>query len=316
MKWFRVSKNAQNNFKEVFCRIMKKQGKKYYVVAEVCCNHMGKLEIAKKMIGIAANYCKVDAVKFQKRCVCELLTKDQYNAPHPHPENSFGETYGKHREVLEFDLDQHRELAECCKKNSITYSASVWDLTSAKEIASLQPKYIKIPSAANLNFKMLRWLCENYSGEIHLSLGMTTLMEEKQIIRMFIDSHRNQDLVLYACTSGYPVSYTDACIMEIARLKKEYGNIVKGVGYSGHHMGIAIDGAIAALGAEIIERHFTLNQSWKGTDHVASITPRSMKELVENLNLVSQAMQYKDMDILPIERIQRNKLKNCEEFSV
>lgn len=84
-----------------------------------------------------------------------MLNEEQYNSPHPCPENAYGVTYGKHREALEFNLDQHRILMEFCKENRVVYSSSVWDLTSAKEIAELQPSYIKIPSASNLNFEML-----------------------------------------------------------------------------------------------------------------------------------------------------------------
>ena len=159
---------------------MEYKKRKCYVVAEIGCNHMGSIDVAKKMIEIAIKYCKVDAVKFQKRCIRELLNEEQYNSPHPCPENAYGVTYGKHREALEFNLDQHRILMEFCKENRVVYSSSVWDLTSAKEIAELQPSYIKIPSASNLNFEMLTWLCENYFGEIHLSLGMTSLSEEEK----------------------------------------------------------------------------------------------------------------------------------------
>ena len=127
----------------------------------------------------------MDAVKFQKRCNRELLTPEQYNAPHPNPANSYGKTYGEHREFLEFTVEQHRELKEYCEEMNIVYSTSVWDLTSAKEIASLHPKFIKIPSACNNHYEMLEWLCDNYEGEIHISLGMTTHEEEEKLIQLF-----------------------------------------------------------------------------------------------------------------------------------
>jgi len=287
-----------------------------YVVAEIGCNHMGDIDIAKKMIEIAAKHCKVNAVKFQKRCIKDILNDERYNVPHPHPENAFGETYARHRQALEFSLEQHKELFDFCRKNSIVYAASVWDLTSAMEIASIQPEYIKIPSAANTNFKMLKWLCENYFGEIHLSLGMTTVEEEEKIIKLFIDSKRNKDLVLYACTSGYPVPYDNTCVLEIVKLKEKYGNIVKKVGYSGHHIGISIDSAIAAIGAKVIERHFTLDKEWKGTDHKASLLPNELKQLVEEMKLIPQIMYEKNQAVLPIEVPQRIKLKSFEECVV
>ena len=89
--------------------------KKPYVIAEIGCNHKGEMEIAKEMIEVAAVFCKVDAVKFQKRCNKELLTSEQYNAPHPNPYNAYGATYGEHREFLEFDLEQHAQLKRWCE---------------------------------------------------------------------------------------------------------------------------------------------------------------------------------------------------------
>lgn len=129
--------------------------KKPYVIAEAGCNHMGQMEIAKELIKTASIYCKADAIKFQKRCNRELLTEEQYNAPHPNPINSYGNTYGAHREFLELSLDQHKQLKEWCEEFEIIYSTSVWDLTSAKEIASIDPQFIKIPSACNNNYEML-----------------------------------------------------------------------------------------------------------------------------------------------------------------
>lgn len=286
-----------------------KDYKKPYVIAEIGCNHKGDMQIAKQLIETAVNVCKVDAVKFQKRCNRELLTEEQYNAPHPNPINSYGNTYGEHREFLEFTVEQHAQLKAWCEEMGITYSTSVWDLTSAKEIASLEPNFIKIPSACNTHFEMLQWLCDNYKGEIQLSFGMTSHEEEEQIVKLFEDNGRAKDLVLFNCTSGYPVPYEDVCLLEIMRMKEQYGNRVKAIGFSGHHLGNAVDIAAYTLGAELIERHYTLDCSWKGTDHAASLEPEGIAELVENLNDVYKSLTYKSTEILPIEQVQRDKLK-------
>jgi len=280
-----------------------------YVIAEVGCNHKGNMQIAKEMIEMAAIFCKVDAVKFQKRCNKELLTEEQYNAPHPHPENSYGDTYGEHREFLEFDIEQHAQLKKWCEECGITYSSSVWDMTSAKEIAGIEPKFIKIPSACNNNFKMLEWLCDNYEGEIQLSCGMTTHEEEEEIVQLFERKQRNKDLILYNCTSGYPIPFEDVCLLEILRMKEQYGGRVKKIGFSGHHLGIAVDIAAYTLGATYVERHYTLDRTWKGTDHAASLEPDGIRKLKRNLDVVYRSLQYKKEDILPIEQIQRQKLK-------
>lgn len=280
------------------------------IIAEIGCNHKGNMDIAHEMIITAATYCKADIVKFQKRCNKELLTEEQYNAPHPNPNNSYGSTYGEHREFLEFDLDQHKQLKKWCDECGIEYSSSVWDLTSAKEIVSLNPKLIKIPSAVNLNKPVLEYLCSNYEGEIHISFGMTTKEEEEKIVSFFESKNRAQDLVIYSCTSGYPVPFEDICLLEISRLKNHFENRVKAIGFSGHHLGIAVDSAAIALGASYIERHYTLDRTWKGTDHAASLEPDGVRKLARDCRAVYKALQYKNNDILDIEKVQRDKLKS------
>lgn len=279
------------------------------VVAEIGCNHKGDIEIAKEMIRVAKIFCKVDAVKFQKRNPKELLTPEQYNAPHPEPRNSYGKTYGEHREILEFTVDQHKMLKDYMEEIGIIYSSSVWDMTSTKEIAGLNPQFIKIPSASNSNYRMLDYLCEHYGGEIHLSLGMTTREEEEAIIKFFVDKGRHKDLVIYSCTSGYPVDFKDVCLLEIKRLKEGYGHTVKEIGFSGHHLGIAIDIAAIALGATWLERHFTLDRTWKGTDHAASLEPDGMRKLKRDSIATVKALSYKETDLLDVEKVQREKLK-------
>ncbi|RMB57418.1 N-acetylneuraminate synthase [Dokdonia sinensis] len=280
-----------------------------YTIAEIGGNHKGDMEIAKEMIKVAAIFCKVDAVKFQKRHNVELLTKEQYEAPHPNPVNSYGDTYGAHREFLEFDVAQHSELKDFCEELGITYATSVWDTTSAKEIAGLHPEFIKIPSACNNHYEMLGWLCENYEGEIHCSTGMTTRDEIEELVTFFEKHNRGKDLVLYNCTSGYPVPFPDVCLLDIKTLIEKYGDRVKHIGFSGHHLGIAVDVAAYTLGANIVERHYTLDRTWKGTDHSASLEPAGMRKLARDLRAVHQALDYKATDILPIEQVQRDKLK-------
>lgn len=283
--------------------------KKPFVIAEAGCNHMGDMNIAHDLINTAAIFCKADAIKFQKRCPKELLTPEQYNAPHPNPANSYGDTYGAHREFLEFTVEQHAQLKKWCEEVGIIYSTSVWDMTSAKEIASLKPVFIKIPSACNTHFEMLEWLCKNYEGEIQLSFGMTSHEEEEEIVQLFEKNGRAKDLVLFNCTSGYPVPFKDVCLLEIKRMREQYESRVKAMGFSGHHLGIAVDVAAYTLGASVIERHYTLDRTWKGTDHAASLEPDGIRRLVRDLNAVHDALTYKETEILPIEQVQRDKLK-------
>ena len=283
------------------------------LIAEIGCNHRGDLETAKEMIKISALFCRADVVKFQKRNPKELLSEAEYNAPHPNPANAFGETYGEHREFLEMSAEEHRILKHTCEEWGVTYSTSVWDVTSAREIIALSPDLIKVPSACNLNWPMLDLLITDYSGEVHLSFGMTTQEEEEKIIDRFEKGGRAKDLIVYSCTSGYPVDFKDLCLKEITRLLDLYGDRVKTIGFSGHHLGIAADMAALALGATWFERHFTLDRTWKGTDHAASLEPDGLRKLARDLNHVSLALTHKNEEILPVEIAQRAKLKKEQD---
>jgi N-acetylneuraminate synthase len=281
------------------------------VIAEIGCNHKGNIEIAKELITTAKIFCKADVVKFQKRDnkYWASIKPEQYHSPHPNPTNAYGNTYLAHREALEFSKEQNKELMDFCEEIGIEYSTSTWDLESAKDITSLNPKMIKIPSACNNNFDMLGYLCDNYKGEIHVSTGMTTKKEIEEIVTFFETKKRNMDIILYNCTSGYPVPFEDVCLLEINNLKKKYYERVKAFGFSGHHLGIAIDIAAYTLGATHIERHYTLDRTWKGTDHSASLEPNGLRKLIRDLDATHKALNFKAKEILPIEQIQRDKLK-------
>ena len=281
------------------------------LIAEIGCNHKGDIDIATEMIKIAANQCNADIIKFQKRSSKHLLTETQYKSPHLAPEHSYGNTYGEHREFLEFDLDQHKFLKKECEKYDTEYSCSVWDLVSAEEIISLNPQIIKIPSAQNLNLDLLSFVCKNFKNEIHISMGMTTNNEIDKIYYYFENNFRNKDVVFYHCTSNYPADFSDLNLLEINNLIEKFENKIKSIGFSGHHNGISMDIAAATLGASYIERHFTLDRTWKGTDHAASLEPQGLKKLKRDLVNLSFALNYKTNPnaVLKSELFQYNKLK-------
>lgn len=289
------------------------------VIAEIGCNHKGDMDIAKQLIRVAAKTCGADVAKFQKRHNRELLSQEEYELAHPVPANAYGDTYGAHREFLELNLEQHQELKYECEENGIEYSTSVWDLSSAKEITSLDPHLIKIPSATNQHYDLQNYLCENYGGEIHVSFGMTTHEEMDQVVRFYEERERAKDLVIYACTSGYPVEFQDICLLDIHSLQEKFGKRVKFIGFSGHHLGIAADVAAMTTGMigekmfggqfGYIERHFTLDRTWKGTDHSASLEPDGLRRLCRDLKNVHKAISHKSSEILDVEAVQREKLK-------
>jgi len=287
-----------------------------FVIAEIGCNHKGDFEIAKELIKLAKD-CDATIAKFQKRTPKELLTEEQYNTPHPVPYNSYGDTYGAHREFLEFDQEQHSELKAYAESIGIEYSTSVWDVTSAIEMIAFEPKMLKVPSACNNHFEMLKVLRDDYKGIVHVSFGMTTHEEEEALVQFFEATGQAKDrLIIYNCTSGYPVPFEDICLLEINRIRDAYVDRVHAIGFSGHHLGIAIDVAAYALGACYIERHFTKDRTWRGTDHAASLEPAGMQKLVRNLKATHKALQYKPKQILDIEEVQRKKLKFRSDVTI
>ena len=292
------------------------------VIAEIGCNHKGNFEIAKKMIRVASD-CGASIVKFQKRNNIKLLGKKGYDTPHPVESNAYGKTYGLHRDFLEFNIEQHKELKKYCEDLNVEYSTSIWDIISAKEVVSIKPKFIKIPSATNLDFEIHYYLIKNFKGKIHISLGMTTSKETEMIVNFYRKYNRLSSLVLYACTSGYPVPPKDICLLEINNIIEKYKKYIKEYGFSGHHNGIAPDIAALSLGIiqniksnisfKYIERHFTLDRTWKGTDHAASLEPDGLRKLIRDIKNVSLALNYRNSEILDIEWPSRRKLKTFNE---
>ena len=197
-----------------------------------------------------------------------------------------------------------------CNSINIEYSTSVWDATSAQEIIELNPNLIKVPSASNTHYKMLEILRDEYNGEVHVAFGMTTKNEQEKLVKFFEEKDEAQNrLVIYSCTSGYPVPFEDVCLLEILKIKDQFSNRVKDIAFSGHHLGISIDIAAYILGASWIERHFTKDRTWKGTDHSASLEPAGFSKLTRDLKATYKTLSYKEKEILDIEKPQRDKLK-------
>ncbi len=274
--------------------------KKYKLIAELCCNHQGDINKAKEMI-IKAKACGADGVKFQKRTPKLQFTQEKYNAPHPNPENAFGKTYGEHRENLEFSIEQHFELKLFAEEQGLEYSCSIFDIISTKQILSINPKNIKIPSTTNNNIEVLEYIAKNFNGTIHISLGMTTKTEENQIIDILKKYSKLKNTILYHCVSSYPVADRNMSLMEITRLKQSYGDNILAIGYSGHNEGSLADSIALALGATYFERHFTFDKMAKGSDHKISLDYNEMEELTKNLNRTQLFLSYKEKEILDCE---------------
>jgi sialic acid synthase len=273
------------------------------LIAEIGCVHVGDMDRAKMLIKLAHDN-GADIVKLQKRNPVESVPKEWHNRPHPNSKFAYGDTYLEHRLNLELSPEQHFELKEYCEKIGTIYSTSVWDITSARQIIQLNPVFIKVPSACNLNWDLLDVLYNEYKGEVHISLGMTT-PEEKQIIRKNILGYYEDRTVIYHCTSAYPCPFENLYLEEI----KQLTNIYPEVGFSNHGYGIAADIAALAFGARYFERHFIDDRAFPHTDASPSLEAQGLAKLRRDLLNVYRALSLKPEALDTLEQEQRDKLK-------
>jgi N-acetylneuraminate synthase len=260
------------------------------VTAEIGCAHLGSMDRARMLISLAAD-CGVDFVKFQKRNPDECVPEDLKNKPHPNQIFSYGETYLDHRKALELNLNQHFELKKYCDMLQVKYACSVWDMTSAKEIIEVNPAYIKIPSACNNNCDLIRYVMQNYQGDLHVSTGMTSNEDILKLLQLLMNWPNR--VVIYHCTSIYPCPFEKLHLLQI----EEYYSVKRcgvRIGFSNHGYGIAADVAAYVLGAEYIERHFVDDRTLRHSDAAASLEPEGMRKLCRDLYNVHQSLTYKN----------------------
>jgi sialic acid synthase len=254
-----------------------------YVIAEIGGNHQGNLDTALEMIEVAADYCNVNAVKFQKRNNKTLFTKEFYNREYG-GQNSFGKTYGEHREALEFGKSEYREIIACAKKCKVDLMVTPYDIPSVNFLEELGVNSYKIASADLTNTLLIEYVAK-LKKPVFLSTGASSLSEIR-IAHNIIRKHTDK-ICMFHCVSTYPAEDNVLNLKVLNTFKKEFPDVI--LGYSGHEAGFLASISAHLLGATVIEKHFTLNNSWKGTDHRASLEPDSMKQLVEflkNINLM------------------------------
>jgi sialic acid synthase SpsE len=272
-----------------------------YIVAEIGLNHNGKLEIAKKLIEEAVK-AGADAVKFQKRNIDKLLIKEWIDKPYFGP-NSFGNTYGEHRKNLELSDDDWYKLGEYSEKLGLDFLASAWDIDSADFLERIDVPAYKIASADVTNLPLLEHIAKKKKPVI-LSTGMSTIEEIDEAVET-IEKYTNGLIILH-CISAYPFDDQYANLNVIKTLKERYRYPI---GYSGHEKsGHVITLGAVALGACLVERHFTLDHTMRGPDHAASLEPRGLASLVESIRKQEKAFGSNKKDILDIELPVREKL--------
>jgi N-acetylneuraminate synthase/sialic acid synthase len=254
-----------------------------YVIAELGHNHQGDVEIAKKMISAAA-YAGVNAVKLQKRNNTELFTQAYYNKPYT-SENSYGDTYGKHREYLEFGKAEYLELQKFAESLGVDFFATAFDFSSADFLASLDVPAFKIASGDLTNIPLLKYVA-TFGKPIVLSTGGGTIADIDRAVDCL--SNTTIDFCVMQCTAGYPPTWEELNLNVIRTLRDRFPEIV--VGFSSHDNGIAMGLVGYVLGARVVEKHFTLNRASKGTDHAFSLEPPGMQRLVRDLRRARVAL--------------------------
>jgi len=272
-----------------------------FIIAEIGHNHQGNVGTAMKMIQVAAG-CGVQAVKFQKRDNKTLYTRAMYNKPYDN-ENSYGATYGEHREFLEFGMQEYRALKRCAKINGVELMATAFDLNSVAFLEKLGVTGYKLASGDITNTVLIECIAK-LKKPMFMSTGGATMEE----IRIGYEAARkfNDNICLMHCVSGYPTDYPFLNLRMVETLKKEFPEVI--IGYSGHDNGILAPVIAYMLGARVIEKHFTLNHSWKGTDHRFSLEPEGLRKQVRDLRRVDVSMGDGKKIILDFEMDARAKM--------
>lgn len=272
-----------------------------YIIAEIGHNHQGSLEKAKQLFKAAAE-CGVDAVKLQKRHNKTLFTKDAYYKPYDN-ENSFGLTYGEHREALEFGREEYLELQAYAKELGVTMFATAFDRLSADFLAELEMPVYKIASGDLKNTPLLKYVAQIGKPMI-ISTGGANMEDVQRAYDAIVPV--NQQLAILHCTSSYPAEYQDLNLRVIEMFRQQFPDNV--IGLSDHENGIAMATAAYVLGARIVEQHFTINHTWKGTDQVFSLEPIGMRKLVRDLRRVRAALGDGEKRVYPNEVIPISKM--------
>jgi N-acetylneuraminate synthase len=251
-----------------------------FIIAEVGINHNGSLDIAKQLINVAKD-AGADAVKFQKRTIDMVYSKELLDSPRESP---WGTTQRQQKEGLEFGLEDYSEIDRYCRDKGIEWFASAWDLESQKFLRQFNLKHNKIASAMLVYEPLLRMVAEEKKYTF-IATGMSKPADIDRAVHIFGEADCPFELM--HCVSTYPMTDEDANLNRINTLREVYGC---NVGYSGHEVGLAISYAAAALGVTSLERHITLNRSMYGSDQAASVEPMGFRMLVGAVRKIKRAM--------------------------
>jgi sialic acid synthase len=281
-----------------------------YVIAEIGHNHQGSLETCKELFE-AAKYAGVDAVKLQKRDNRTLFTKEAYNRPYNN-RNSYGETYGEHREFLEFGREEYLELKKYAEELRLDFFSTAFDIPSADFLEEIDLPAYKIASGDIKTVPLLKHVAA-FGKPMIISTGGATMADVRRAYEAIMPI--NPQLCIMQCTGGYPPAWEELNLRVIETLAKEFPDAT--IGFSSHDSGIAMAVAGYMLGARIIEKHFTLNRANKGTDHAFSLEPTGMRKMVRDLRRLKVALgdgekQLYDSEVSPISKMGKSLVAACD----
>jgi len=251
-----------------------------FIIAELGINHNGDMEIAKQLIDVAKT-AGADAVKFQKRTIELVYTREMLDLPRESP---WGTTQREQKEGLEFGLEEYQEINAYCKKKEIEWFASAWDIESQKFLRQFDCKYNKIASAMIVYDDLLKEVASE-KKHTFISTGMSEFEQINRAVEIFREADCSFELM--HCVSTYPMNDEDANLRCIKTLRDRYQC---DVGYSGHEVGLAVSYASAALGITSLERHITLNRAMYGSDQAASVQADGFRQLVAGIRKIEKAM--------------------------
>jgi sialic acid synthase len=254
-----------------------------YVIAEIGHNHQGSVEKARELFR-EAKLAGANAVKLQKRDNRALYTRAAFNRPYDN-ENSFGATYGEHREFLEFGAKEYRELQRYAKELDIDFFATAFDTASADFLAALDMPAFKIASGDVKSTPLLKHVA-GFGKPVILSTGGALVDDVQRAYDTVMAI--NPQLGILQCTAGYPAAFDELDLRVVTQYRERFPGAV--IGFSGHDSGIAMPLAAYVLGARIVEKHFTLNRAMKGTDHAFSLEPVGLRKLVRDLQRTQKAL--------------------------
>ncbi len=272
-----------------------------FVIAEIGNNHNGDLDLAFKLIKIAKEI-GVDAVKFQVKDIEKAFSKELLDAPYVN-DNSFGKTYREHKIALEFSEEQLKQIYDYARSLGIICFSTPFDTNSVDLLERIDNPIYKISSFHVTDLELIEYVCKT-GKPILLSTGMSTINEIDKAIDL-IRKYTNQFVLLH-CISCYPTEDKDINLRVIPTLRSRYNCQV---GYSGHERGVAICTSAIALGACVIERHFTLDRTMKGPDHASSVEPPGMSLIVNRAKRMFEAMGNPNKSVLDCELKNRKKFR-------